>query len=62
MEVKKYYEFFSIESEDNEDKREEISELAKEILITIDMFIDVIDNKDDIKQLKEIESILKKYK
>lgn len=62
MEVKKYYEFFSIESEDNEDKREEISELAKEILITIDMFIDVIDNKDDIRQLKEIESILKKYK
>lgn len=62
MEVKKYYEFFSVEREDDEDKNEEISELAKEILITIDMFIDVINNQDDIKKLKEIESILKKYK
>jgi len=60
MEIKKYFRFLS--SEDNEDKISEQSELAKELLITLEMFIDIIDDNDDVKKLEEIEEILKKYK
>lgn len=60
MEIKKFFEFFDFNKE--EDKLSDQNEMAKEILSSIDMFIDIIDDEEDIKKLKEIEKILEKYK
>jgi hypothetical protein len=60
MDVKKYFEFFT--SSDDEDKDMDRRDLVNELLFSLEELIGLIDDKNDIEKIKEIEKIIKKYK
>jgi len=61
MILKKYYELFGSDI-DEPDRNDDRKQIVSEILYSLELLDDLINDVNDLRKLKEFEKILKKYK